>query len=110
MREQLSVTLISLCPHNVLETIDVTYLNKPRVNQDPRAERVQHAAHDARGRAARVVRRADAEPDRDAQRGHDAEAERAQDGDEVVVRGELHLGKARADSEAFECFYGHESE
>ena len=42
------------------------YLDETGVDQDARAERVEDAADDARGRAVGVVRRADTEADRDA--------------------------------------------
>lgn len=67
------------------------HLDEGGVDQDTRAERVEHAGDDARGGAARVVRRAHAEPGGDSDGRGDPEEHRTYDGHVRVFGRQLHV-------------------
>lgn len=81
-----------------------TYLDETRVEQNAAAESVQDAAHDAGRGALGVVGLAHAQPDRDAEGGSDTEEHRTEDWDVIVLLGQAHKGKPRADTKALERF------
>lgn len=64
MGEKLS-SVIPFSPWNFYQT-KITNLNHTSIDQDASAESVENSTDDARGRAVRVVRRADAKTDRNA--------------------------------------------
>ena len=64
-----------------------TYLNKPRVNENSCAERVEDAADYAGGCAAGIVRLANAETNGDANRCDDTKKRGTDDGHDIVPTG-----------------------
>ena len=79
-------------------------LNKSRVNENSRAERVENAGDHRRAGRAWIVRRAHAETDRNTYRCCDTIEECTNVGHVVVLGGEDEVRESGANSEAFEHF------
>jgi len=81
------------------------HLNETGVDQDASANCVHNTTDGRSGRSPRVVRRPDAQPRGDANRGSKTVQESSSDGDPVIFLVKLEEGETGTNPETLKCFF-----